>query len=108
MADPEMEKLLRRAREMQQEKSRRLAGTVVEATAADGRVTARMNGHRALLSIEIDPDLVLPENKASLEGLVTEVINDATSQIDEILAERFGIVDKMPSLNLDNLLGRRG
>ena len=107
MADPGMEKLLRRAKEMQEEQSRRLAGTVVEATTADGRVTATMNGHRALLAIEIDPDLVAPENQASLESLVAEVVNDATTQIDEILAKRFGIVDKMPSLSIDNIFGKR-
>ncbi len=107
MADPGMEKLLRRAKEMQEEQSRRLSETVVEATVADGQITAKMNGHRALMSMTIDPGLVIPENQSSLERLVAEVVNDATSQIDEILAKKFGIVDKMPSLNIDNIFGQR-
>ena len=106
MADKGMEKMLRRAREMKEKQDRRLAETVVDATVADGKIEGKMNGHRALLSIRVDPDLIRLDHREALEQHVVELVNNLVDQMDEILETRFGIVDKMPSLSIDNIFGR--
>ncbi|HEX9730895.1 MAG TPA: YbaB/EbfC family nucleoid-associated protein [Thermoanaerobaculia bacterium] len=107
MSDDAMKKMLQRAREMQEKQNRRLADTLVQASAAGGKVRGRMNGHRALLQVQVDRDLVRAENREALEGYVVELVNDLIDQIDKVLEERFGIVDKMPSLSTEHLFGKR-
>ena len=106
MADKGMQKMLKRAREMKEKQDRRLAETVIEATVADGKIEGKMNGHRALLSVRVDPDLVRLDNRETLERQVIELVNKLIDEMDEILEKRFGIVDKMPSLSIDNIFGR--
>lgn len=106
MVDKGMEKILAKAREMQEKQNRRLAEATVEATAADGKIHGTMNGHRALTSIHIDPDLVSADNLEKVQSSVVELVNDLVDQMDKILEDRFGIVDKMPSLSVENIFGR--
>lgn len=106
MSDDGMQKILKRAREMQEKQNRRLAETIVESTAADGRIKGKMNGHRALLSVSIDRDLVALEHRETVERSVADLVNDLVDKIDKVLAEQFGIIDKMPSLSVENIFGR--
>lgn len=107
MSDDAMQKMLQRAREMQEKQNRRLAATLVESTVAGGKIHGKMNGHRALLSVQVDRGLVRLENREALEGYVVELVNDLIDQMDKVLEERFGIVDKMPSLSTEHLFGKR-
>jgi len=107
MSDDAMQKMLQRAREMQEKQNRRLASTLVESTVAGGKIHGTMNGHRALLSVQVDRGLVRVEDREALEGYVVELVNDLIDQIDKVLEERFGIVDKMPSLSTEHLFGKR-
>jgi DNA-binding protein YbaB len=104
--DKGMEKILARAREMQEKQNRRLAETTVESTAAGGKIRGTMNGHRALTAISIDADLVTTETLETVESAVVELVNDLVHQMDEVLENRFGIVDKLPSLSVEHLFGR--
>lgn len=106
MSDEGMQKILRRAREMQEKQNRRLAETVVESSVADGKLQGKMNGHRALISLKVEPSFVALENREQIERLVVELVNDLVDKMDEILANQFGIVDKMPSLNIEHIFGR--
>lgn len=101
MSDDGMEKILEQAREMQAKHNRRLAETVIEATVADGRILGKMNGHRALISLSIDKELVELENRQLLERSIAELVNELVDEMDKILENKFGIVDKMPSLSMD-------
>lgn len=105
MSDASMDKILKQAREMQDKHNRRLAETFVEATTEDGRIQGKMNGHRILVSLKIDPELVALDNRQLLERSVVVLVNDLVDQMDQILADRFGIVDKMPSLSVENMFG---
>ena len=106
MVDKGMEKILAKAREMQEKQNRRLAETTVESTVADGKIQGTMNGHRALTSIRIDADLIAAETLGTVESSVVELVNDLVRQMDEILEHRFGIIDKMPSLSVEHIFGR--
>lgn len=94
-----MRKLLQQAEEMQTKMQRELADSVVEASAGGGMVTVKMNGHRHLIEVKIDPEAVDPEDVTLLEDLVTAAVNDAAAKIDELLRSRLGnIAASMPSL----------
>lgn len=106
MVDKGMEKILARAREMQEKHNRQLAETTVESTVADGKIHGTMNGHRALTSIHLEQDLISADSLESIERSVVELVNDLVDRMDAVLEDRFGIVDKMPSLSVENLFGR--
>lgn len=94
-----MRKLLQQAEEMQEKMQRELAEAVVEASAGGGMVTVKMNGHRHLIEVKIDPEAVDPEDVSLLEDLVIASVNEAAAKIDEHLRGRLGnIAATMPSL----------
>lgn len=94
-----MRKLLQQAEEMQEKMQRELADAVVEASAGGGMVTVKMNGHRHLIEVKIDPEAVDPEDVSLLEDLVIASVNEAAAKIDEHLRGRLGnIAATMPSL----------
>lgn len=103
MTEPGMQKLLKQAREMREKHNRRLAATVVEARRAGGKIAGKMDGHRKLLSFHINPEFLRDERLERVEEEIMGVVNALADKIDEALEKRFGIVDKMPSL--DGLFG---
>lgn len=94
-----MRKLLQQAEEMQSKMQRELADVVVEASSGGGMVSVKMNGHRHLISVTIDPEAVDPEDVNLLEDLVIAAVNEAAAKVDEHLRGRLGnIAATMPSL----------
>lgn len=100
--DKAMAKMLARAERMHQREQRKLANMKATATVNKGRVKARMNGHRTLLSMHIDPELLAdPDQRHELEDMIVEAINKATDQIDEKLGSPFGTLESLPGLFAD-------
>jgi len=98
-----MSKLLEQAREMHERHQRQLAEMLAESTVGEGRVRAKMNGHRHLLRVAIDSEALKPADRARLEDLLLEAINDVTGQIEDKLLATFGRVSILPSLIPDDL-----
>ena len=59
-------------------------------TAGGGVVEATVNGKKEVLNINIDPDVIDPEDKKMLEHLVLAAINDAMKQADDFSQEQMG------------------
>ncbi|MDD7464419.1 MAG: YbaB/EbfC family nucleoid-associated protein [Anaerococcus sp.] len=59
-------------------------------TAGGGVVEATVNGKKEVLNINIDPDVIDPEDKEMLEDLVLAAINDAMKQADDFSQEQMG------------------
>ena len=106
MSQPGMEKLLKKAREMKDKQDRALAETIVQAKVAGGKIAGKMNAHRSLLSLDIDPELVREEHRELLEEKLLELVNDLACQVDEVLKDRFGIRDQMPMPDLGEMFDR--
>lgn len=85
-----IQKLMKQAQEMQERLQRELADMVVEATAGGGMVTVKMNGHKQVVGLTIDPEVVDPEDTEMLQDLVLSAINDAGRRVDESAAEKMG------------------
>ena len=82
--------LMKQAQEMQERLQKELAETVVEASVGGGMVTVKMTGHKQVVSVKIDPEVVDPEDPGMLEDLVQAAFNEATTKIDETLQGRMG------------------
>lgn len=99
--------MLSQANQMQEEVQRKLAETVVEASAGGGAVSATMNGKKELLKLHIDPSAVmsLSGNQADvemLEDLIVAAINEAGRKADDAAKSSVqGILGglKIPGLN---------
>jgi DNA-binding YbaB/EbfC family protein len=85
-----IQKLMRQAQQMQERVQREMAELEVEAAAGGGMVTVRMNGHKHLLSVAIEREVMDPADPAMLSDLVLAAVNEAARKVDEALSSRLG------------------
>lgn len=91
--------LMKQAQEMQERLQKELAETVVEASVGGGMVTVKMTGHKEVVSIKVDPEVLDPEDPGMLEDLMVAAFNEATRKVDETLQGRMGsMAANMPNL----------
>ena len=96
-----MQKLLKQAQDMQDKYQRQLAETFVEASVGGGIVSVKMDGHKQLLAVKIDPEAMDPEDPTMLEDLVIAAVNEASRKMDDTLRQKVGhIASSMPMPNL--------
>lgn len=79
--------LLKQAQKMQQqvqEMQESLKERLLEGSAGGGKVKAEVNGGRELVRIEIDPEVVDPDDVEMLEDLVQAAVSDALRQAEEL------------------------
>lgn len=87
-----MQKLLKQAQDMQEKMKKELGETSVETSVGGGLVSVRMDGHKMLLDVSIDPEVVDPEDPAMLEDLIQAAVNEAHRKVDETLREKLGVM----------------
>ena len=78
MSDFNMADMFGKIQEMQskmQEAQEGLNDVVVEAEAGGGMVKVKANGNKQIVSIEMDKDVVDPEDKEMLEDLIVAGVN---------------------------------
>ena len=63
-------KLMKQAQQMQERVQREMAELVVEASAGGGMVTVKMTGHKQVVGVTIDREVVDPEDPGMLADLV--------------------------------------
>jgi DNA-binding YbaB/EbfC family protein len=85
-----MRQLMKQAQEMQERLARELAETVVEASVGGGMVTVKMSGHRQLLGVKIDPEVMDKDDPSMLEDLIVAAVNEAGRKIEETMQGRVG------------------
>ncbi|TCS95437.1 YbaB/EbfC family nucleoid-associated protein [Hazenella coriacea] len=88
-----MNQMMKQVKKMQQEMAKaqqELENKEVVGTAGGGVVKVTMNGHKQVLSVEISPDVVDPEDVEMLQDLVTAAFSDAMKQVDELVNKDLG------------------
>jgi nucleoid-associated protein EbfC len=83
-------KLMKQAQQMQERMQRELQALEVEATAGGGMVTVRMNGHKELLGVTIDPEVLDPQDPEMLQDLVVAAVNEAIRKAEELQQSQLG------------------
>ena len=54
----------------------------IEASAGGGIVTARMNGKKELLSLELTPEAITPDDTEMMQDLIVAAVNEAGRRVD--------------------------
>ncbi len=91
--------LMKQAQQMQDKLQKELADTVIEASVGGGMVSVQMSGHKQLLSVKIDPEVVDPEDASMLEDLVLAAVNEAARKVDEEMQGKLGgLTGGMPGM----------
>lgn len=83
-----IQNMMKQAQQMQERLQKQMAEMRVEATAGGGMVTVTVSGHKQLLAIRIDPDVVSKEDVEMLQDLIVAAANDAGRKVDEALASQ--------------------
>ncbi len=84
-----MGKILKQVQKAQTEMTKmqeQLGERTVQSSSGGGAVRAEVNGHKELLSLQIDPEVLSEENREMLEDLILAAVNEALKQVDEMIA----------------------
>ncbi len=84
--------LMKQAQQMQERLQREQAELEVEASVGGGMVTVKMNGHKHVTAVKIDPEVLDPEDIGMLEDLVLAAVNEANRRIDETMQGKVGSI----------------
>jgi DNA-binding YbaB/EbfC family protein len=76
-----MQNMMKQAQAMQQKLQEQIAAIRVEASAGGGMVTVRMDGHKNVLGVKIDPEVA--GDVEMLQDMVTAAFNEASKKVDE-------------------------
>ena len=85
-----LNKMMKDAQKMQEKLQKELAELEIEASSGGGMVNVKMNGHKKILSIEIHPEVINPEDPEMLQDLILAAINEATAKVEEEMSSKLG------------------
>ena len=113
---PDVQALMAQAAEMQQamaDRQEELASQTFRGSAGGGMVTAVVAGNGDLVSVDIDPSVLDPDDPELVCDLVVAAVNQATAEMREAAASAIGLPDPaalpdLGSLGLDDLKGLLG
>ena len=87
----DMNKMLKQAQQMQEELQKaqaEAANEVVEASAGGGMVTVKANGAGEIVSIQIDPKAIDPDDPELLADLVLAAVNEALRSASALMQSK--------------------
>ena len=92
-AQPNLQQLMAQAQKMQQQMmaaQAELADVQVEGAAGGGLVKAVVTGQGDLVSVDLDPSVVDPEDIETLQDLVVAAVRDAAHNAQAVAAAKMG------------------
>jgi len=99
----EVMKQLKKAQELLEKKQEELGAMRIEASAGGGMVKVIANGREEILDIQIDKEVVNPNDVDMLEDLLLAAIKEVQTKVKEIVQREMGGL--MGSLGLPNVPG---
>ena len=85
-----MQSMIKQAQKMQEEmaeKQAELEEREYDVAAGGGVVNVKINGKKELLSVNIDPEVVDPDDVETLEDLIVAAVNEAIKKVEAVSAE---------------------
>src|SRR5262245_18509849 len=83
-----IQKMMQLTQQMQERLQKQMSEMTVEATAGGGMVTVVVNGHKNVLRVKLDPEVVSKDDVEMLQDLIVAAVNDAHRKVDEHLASQ--------------------
>lgn len=107
----DMMKMMGKMKEVQakvKEAQENLVNIKTTAESGGGMVKATVNGKKELISLDIDNDLIKPEDKEMLQDLVIAAVNKATQEVEVLAKEEMkksteGMLPNIPGMDLGGL-----
>ena len=93
MGGGNMQQLARQAQKLQQQMAKmqeEIEAREFEATAGGGMATAKVNGKKELISIEIKPEAVDPDDVEMLQDLIVAAVNEALREAGDAMEQGMG------------------
>ena len=79
-----MQSMLKQAQKMQEDMAAKQEDDVA---AGGGVVKVRINGKKEILSVEIDPEVIDPDDPETLQDLIVAAVNEAIKKVEAISQE---------------------
>ena len=100
---------LREVQTKMKEVQENLVNVTATGEAGAGMVKATVNGLKELVELEIDDELIKPEDKDMLNDLIIAAVNKAIKEAEALAKEEMrksagGILPNIPGLDLSNLV----
>jgi nucleoid-associated protein EbfC len=83
-----MQAMMKQAQQMQQRMQEEMALIRVEATAGGGMVTVKMDGHKNVLGVKIDPEVA--GDVEMLQDMMLAAFNEAVKKVDDETQAKVG------------------
>ncbi len=90
---PNMAALMKQAQKMQEDMARvqeEIRSSEFTGSAGGGAVKITMNGQHSVTRVEIDPELINPEEAEMLCDLIAAAFNDANALFEKMSIEKLG------------------
>lgn len=86
----DLNSMMKQAQQMQEEMSRQMKETVVEASAGGGAVAVKMRGDFQVVEMTISPDLVKDGDVEMIQDLAVAALGEAHRKVEESLKGKLG------------------
>ena len=83
-----MQAMMKQAQQMQEKLQEQIAAIRVEASAGGGMITLKMDGHKNVLAVKIDPEVA--GDVEMLQDMVRAAFNEAVKKVDEESQTKMG------------------
>ena len=80
--------LMKQLQQAQERVQKEIAALEIEATSGGGMVRVVMDGHKAVKTLRIDPEVVSKDDVEMLQDLITAALNEASRKVDEAVQEK--------------------
>lgn len=95
MAGMNMQEMMKQARKMQEQLAQAqesMKDVTIDASAGGGMVKATVNGDLELVSIQIDPDALDPEDVDLLQDMIVAAVNEAIRGVSEVASKQLSSI----------------
>lgn len=95
MAGMNMQQMMKQARKMQEQLAQAqesMKDVTIDASAGGGMVKATVNGDLELVSIQIDPDALDPEDVDLLQDMIVAAVNEAIRGVSEVASKQMSSI----------------
>ena len=92
-----MQSMLKQAQKMQEDmaaKQEELEAAEYEVCAGGGVVNVKINGKKEILSIDIQPEIVDPDDVETLSDILTAAVNEAIKRVETTNAQEMDKITK--------------
>ena len=88
-----MQSMIRQAQKMQEDmaaKQEELNAREYDVSAGGGVVTVKINGKKEILSIDLKPEIVDPDDIETLSDILVAAVNEAIKRVEDTNSEELG------------------